>query len=260
MARERTFRTEAIVLRRIDFGEADRLLTLYSREYGKLRAIAKGARKPQSRKTGHVELFMRSKFLIAKGRDLDIITQAETVESYAALRDDLLRVSHASYAVELLDRFTVEGDHHTGIYDLLADTLERFADTDALRLAARYYELHLLALTGFRPRLYQCVSCAEDILEQDQFFSMELGGLLCPNCRSADRRAMPVQASAVKVLRYLQTRSWETVQPLRLRTALMEEIEQVNHAYILHILERELKSVDFLHELRRETTRAGRKE
>ncbi|HFQ94137.1 MAG TPA: DNA repair protein RecO, partial [Anaerolineae bacterium] len=78
--RERTFRTEAIVIKRRNFGEADRLLTLFSREQGKIRAIAKGARKPQSRKTGHVELFMRSKFLMAKGKDLNIITQAEMVE------------------------------------------------------------------------------------------------------------------------------------------------------------------------------------
>src|SRR5687768_9809563 len=100
MAREKTYRTEAIVLRRTDFGEADRLLTLFSRELGKIKAIAKGARKPQSRKTGHVELFMRTQFLIAQGRDLDIITQAEMVEGYQALREDLVRTTYASYAVE----------------------------------------------------------------------------------------------------------------------------------------------------------------
>ena len=79
MSRIRSYRTEAIVIRRRDFAESDRLLTLYSREYGKISAIAKGARKPQSRKTGHVELFMRTKFLIAKAKDLDIATQAEMI-------------------------------------------------------------------------------------------------------------------------------------------------------------------------------------
>ena len=96
MPRERTYRTEAIVIRRSDFGEADRLLTLFSVDHGKVRAVGKGARKPQSRKTGHVELFMRSKFLIAEGRDLDIVTQAEMVEAYAPLRDDLVRATYAS--------------------------------------------------------------------------------------------------------------------------------------------------------------------
>jgi len=249
MTRERTYRTEAIVLKRSDFGEADRLLTLYSKEFGKIRAIAKGARKPQSRKTGHVELFMRSKFFIAKGRSLDIITQAEMIDSYAALRDDLLHVSHASYAVELLDRFTVEEDPHSGLYNLLDHTLTRFAETDDLNLATRYYELHLLAATGFQPRLFHCVSCGEDIEEQDQFFSAELGGILCPACRHADRRAVPVSAAAVKVMRYLQTRHWDTVKHLRLRKELLQELEGLMHKYIQHTLERELKSVDFMHQL-----------
>lgn len=252
MARERTYRSEAVVLRRVDFGEADRLLTLYSREHGKIKAIAKGARKPQSRKTGHVELFMRSQFFLAKGRNLDIITQAETIEPYVALRSDLVRMTYASYAVELLDRFTVEEDAHIGIYDLLVNGLGWFATAEDLLLAARYYELRLLSLSGFQPRLFQCVSCDEAVIEQDQFFSAELGGFLCPNCRNADRNALPVSAVAVKVLRYLQTRSWDVVQQLRLKKPLLHNLERVMHDYIVYTLERNLKSVEFLHRLRRE--------
>jgi DNA repair protein RecO (recombination protein O) len=249
MARERTYRTEAIVLKRSDFGEADRLLTLFSKEFGKITAIAKGARKPQSRKTGHVELFMRSKFFIAKGRNLDIITQAEMVDPHAPLREDLMRVSHASYAVELLNRFTVEEDPHPGIYDLLDDTLGRYSTADDLALVTRYYELRLLSLTGFQPRLYHCVSCGQDILEQDQFFSPEMGGLLCPNCRHADARAIPVSAATIKVMRYLQTRHWDAVKNLHLREETQKELERTMYKYILHTLERDLKSVDFLQQL-----------
>ncbi|MCB8918719.1 MAG: DNA repair protein RecO [Pseudomonadales bacterium] len=252
MPREKTYHTEAIVLRRSDFGEADRLLTLFSREQGKIRAIAKGARKPQSRKTGHVELFMRTRFLIATGRDLDIITQAELVEPYQGVRSDLVRTTYAAYAVELLDRFTAEEDKNPGLYDLLANTLARLATAEDMLLVARYYELRLLALSGYQPQLFNCVNCSAAIQEQDQHFSAELGGLLCPNCHERDRRARPVSAGAVKVLRYLQSRSWTTVHTLRLRRAMHTELETLLHDYITHILERQLKSVDFLHRLRRE--------
>lgn len=254
MPRERTYRTEAIVIRRSDFGEADRLLTLFSIDHGKVRAVGKGARKPQSRKTGHVELFMRSKFLIAEGRDLDIVTQAEMVEAYAPLRDDLIRATYASYAVELLDRFTVDEDPHHEIYELLAVALGWFSTSpaDELMLPARYYELRLLSLTGFQPRLFNCLHCGEPIQEQAQAFSADLGGLLCPNCEGTDPRARPVSAVAVKVMRYLQTRSWDVVGQLRLRPAVLHEIERVMGDYLTHILERELKSTDFLHRLRRE--------
>lgn len=254
MSRERTFRSEAIVLKRSDFGEADRLLTLYSREQGKIQAIAKGARKPQSRKTGHVELFMRSNFLFAKGSQLDIITQAELVDAYGALRTDLVRTSYAAYAVELLDRFTVENDKHIGLYQLLSDALGWFASSDELLLPARYYELRLLSLAGFQPQLFQCIACNEPIAEQDQFFSADLGGVLCPNCRMADGRARPITAVAVKVLRYLQTRPYDTIKGLQLRRVVHTELEQLMQYYLTHILERQLKSVDFLHRLRTEAT------
>lgn len=252
MPRERTYRTEAIVLKRTDFGEADRLLTLFGRDVGKFKAIAKGARKPQSRKTGHVELFTRSNLFLASGREIDIVTQAETVEAYAALREDLVRTTYASYAVELLDRFTVEEDRNLAQYELLANALGWFADGDDLLLTARYYELRLLSATGFQPRLFNCVSCGEAIEEQDQYFSPELGGLLCPDCRAADRKALRISAVAVKVLRYLQTRPYDTVSQLTLKRPLLHEVETINHAYLTYILERNLKSVEFLHRLRRE--------
>ncbi len=252
MPRERTFRGEAIVLRRSDFGEADRLLTLFSRDYGKIRAIAKGARKPQSRKTGHVELFMRSRFLFAEGRDLHIITQVELVDAYPQLRDDLLRTTFASYACELLDRFTTEDDRHVDMFELLSEALGWFASTADLMLAARTYELRLLGMAGYRPQLFECLSCREAVQEQDQFFSAELGGLLCPNCHAADRHAVPVTAVAVKVLRYLQTRPWEVVSVLQLKLPLHRELEALLHHYLTYLLERDLKSVDFLHRLRRE--------
>lgn len=250
--RERTYRTEAVIMRRTDFGEADRLLTLFSREQGKIKAIAKGARKPQSRKTGHVELFMRTKFLVAKGYDLDVITQAEMIDAYLALRDDLVRMTYASYGVELLDRFTADEDRHPEIYDLLVEALGWFAAHDDLLLVARYYELHLLAMAGYKPQLFQCVSCGQPIEEQDQFFSAEQGGLLCPNCHEADSRAKPVSAVSVKVLRYLQTRTWEAIQALKLKRPLHHELETLMHYYLTYILERNLKSVEFLHRLRRE--------
>lgn len=252
MAKDRTFRSEAIVLKRTDFGEADRLLTLFSRERGKIRAVAKGARKPQSRKTGHVDLFMRTNFFFAEGRDLAIITQAEMVEAYPALREDLVRTTYAAYVVELLDRFTVEEDRHVNIYNLLADALGWLATSEDLLLAARFYELRLLSLTGFQPQLFRCVACGADIQEQDQFFSAELGGLLCPGCRLSDRNAQPISAIAVKVLRYLQTRDWATVSVLQLKRKLQHELERIMHFYLTFILERNLKSVDFLHRLREE--------
>lgn len=228
------------------------MLTLYSREFGKIRALAKGARKPQTRKSGHVELFMRTNFMFARGKSIDIVTQAELVEAYAPLREDLVRTTYASYAAELIDSLTADEDRDLKKYDLLAEGLGWIATAADLRLTARVYELRLLTLAGFQPQLFSCVSCGETIVEQDQYFSADLGGLLCPESRGADRRAQPISAVAVKVLRYLQTRNWQTVSALQLKPTLHRELEAIMHYYLSYILERNLRSVDFLHRLRRE--------
>jgi DNA repair protein RecO (recombination protein O) len=257
MPRERTIRTEAIVLRRSDFGEADRLLTLYSPTHGKLRAIAKGARKPQTRKTGHVELFMRANYLLAKGRNLDIVTQAELIEPYSGLRESLIRATYAAYAVELLDRFVPEEEPSRPLYTLLSTALNWFETTDNYLLAARFYELRLLTLVGLQPQLFQCVVTGDPVEEHDYFFSAELGGLIAPGYEQADRGAKRISAAAVKVLRYLQTRPWDTVALLQLRQSLHLELEQHMHTYLQYHLERNLKSADFLYRLRREAHLLG---
>lgn len=252
MARERTYRADAVILRRSDFGEADRLLTLFSREQGKLRAIAKGARKPQSRKTGHVELYMRTRFLIAKGRDIDIVTQAEVVEVYRGLRDDLVRATYAAYVAELLDKLTADEDTNRALFDLLVSALGWLETAPDVRLVARFYEMRLLSLTGFQPQLFRCVVSGDDIKEEDQYFSLEMGGLINAEHAHADRRARPITAVAVKVLRFLQSRSWDTVHSLTLKPTLHRELEGHMHAFLSYALERSLKSVEFLDRLRTE--------
>ena len=126
----RALRSEVIILKRSDFGEADRLLTVLTPSHGKLRALAKGARKPTARKSGHVELFMLTDMLIAHGRTWDIISQAEVVESYRDLREDLDKTSHAYYLAELMDRFTEEHDPNQPLFELLALTLARLSHVD----------------------------------------------------------------------------------------------------------------------------------
>ncbi|MEM8858082.1 MAG: DNA repair protein RecO, partial [Chloroflexota bacterium] len=144
-------------------------------------------------------------------------------------------------------------DKNAPLFQLLSDSLGWFADEENLLLAARYYELRLLSLTGFQPQLFNCVVSREPIEEEDQYFSAEMGGLLRPAHLSAERRARPVTASAVKVLRFLQTRPWDQVQNLQLRRELHQELEDVLHYYITYHLERRLKTVDFLRRLRYES-------
>ena len=250
--RERVYRTEAIVLRRTDFGEADRLLTVFTPGRGKIRLVAKGARKLTSRKSGHVELFSHGQFMVAVGRELDILTQAETLEPFLPLREDLLRTTYAYYVAELADAFTAERDENGPLFRLLIDAFGWLCVAGDLSLAARYYDLHLLGLVGYQPQLFACVGCRNQLEPEASYLSAADGGVLCPKCGSDWIGATELSVNALKVLRFLQTRGWETCRLLRLNPSTRAEIERLMNAYITYHLERKLKSVDFIHRLRRE--------
>jgi len=252
MRRERLYRTEAIILKRSDFSEADRLLTFYTPKLGKMRAIAKGVRKPTSRKSGHVELFTHSQFLIAKGRNLDIVTQAETVHAFRPLREDLLRTTYAYYVAELMDLFVEEGIENRPLFDLLLAMLGWLGNASDLDLTTRFFELRLLTLLGYRPQLFQCVVCRRQIEPATNFFSPADGGILCANCGENHRGAKEIGLNALKVLRFLQTSDYDTCCRLRLSRPLHRELEAIMLDYITYILERNLKSVKFLNTLRRQ--------
>jgi len=251
MSRERLYRVEAIVLKRTDHGEADRLLTLFTPDRGKLRVNAKGARKPSSRKSGHVELFTHVDLLIAKGQHLDVITQADTLESFIPLRDNLERVSYAYYLVELVDKFSEEGSENPPVFDLLVHALGWLSESATNPdLLARFFELRFLQYVGYRPQLFQCLHCGNPIEPVENYFSAEAGGVLEPACAHTQHDAQPISLNALKVLRYLQTREWETVRRLRLALPVLTEVEHLMQRYIAYHLERELKSIEFLHQLK----------
>lgn len=257
--RNRLYRIDAIVMHRTDIGEADRLLTVLSRERGKLRLNAKGARKIKSRRAGHVELFMRSRMLVAKGRgDIDIVSQVEMIEAYRGLREDLTRSTYAHYAVELIDAFAEEGSEQPEMFDLLAGGLNWIATTNNLPLTARFFELKLLTLAGFQPQVFACADKGEALKEVavDEFYgwSPPAGGVLCPTHAAGRSDSSRLSLNALKVLRHALRTEYAAFTALTIRDAVSSEVEQVMLRYIQFVLERKVKSVEFLNLLRREST------
>jgi|WetSurMetagenome_2_1015567.scaffolds.fasta_scaffold191746_2 DNA repair protein RecO (recombination protein O) len=246
---ERSLRAEAVVLRHSDWGEADRMLVLYTRERGKLRAVAKGVRKLRSRKAGHLEPFTRVALLLARGRDFWIVTQAETVAAYLPLRDDLMRTAYAAYVVELLDRFTYEEGENQALYRLLMDTLSHISTEEEYQSAVRYYEVRLLDLLGFRPELFLCVNCGNEIQAQDQYLSPERGGALCPNC-GPSFEARPISMNALKYLRHFQRSSPADARRVKIPANILKEIEAVMQYHLTYLLERGLNTPSFLRQVR----------
>jgi DNA repair protein RecO (recombination protein O) len=251
-SRERSFRVEAVVLRHSDWGEADRLLWLFTREQGKVRAVAKGVRKLRSRKAGHLEPLTHVNLLLARGREMPIVTQAETVQPFTPLREDLKLWEYACHVVELLDRFTYEEGENRPLYRLLVDTLGRLSSEPESELVLHYYEVRLLDLLGYRPQLFHCAHCGKEIQAEDQFFSPQHGGVLCPACGREVQGARPITLQALKYLRHFQRSSYGEAKRARIPHGVMREIEGLMEYYLTYLLERGLNTLAFIRRMRRD--------
>lgn len=247
----RSFRADSVVLRHSDWGEADRLLVLYTREQGKLRAIAKGARKVTSRKAGHLEPFTHVTLQLAKGRDFLIVTQAETINAFLGLHDDLVKTGYAAYIVELLDRFTYDEEGaNPSLFRLLIESLERIEkETDAW-VAVRYYEMRLLDFLGFRPQLFECANCGREIQAEDQFFSFREGGVICPRCGRGLPNLASLSMEVLKYLRHFQRSSYRDASRARPSLEVQKEAEILMQGYFTYLLERELNTPGFIKKVR----------
>lgn len=252
MTRERLYRTEAIILRRGDIGEADRLLTIYTPR-GKLRVAARGIRKTTSKLAGHLELFNWTQLLLVRGRTFDVVTQCQTLQGFPRLREDLRRISMAYYVAELLDKMTELEGENVPLFRLLAETLTALDQLDDPLLqdvALRRFEMRMLDLLGYRPHLYRCASCQEELTPEADRMSPRTGGMLCPRCAPAEPLALPLSLSAFKLLRFFQREPLDAAMQLKLSAELLQEIEAVLRGLIRPHLDRDLKSLSFLESVR----------
>jgi DNA repair protein RecO (recombination protein O) len=252
MTRPRVYKTEAIVLRRVNLGEADSIFTLYTPNLGKIRAVAKGVRRPRSKLGGHLEPLTQSSLLIAQGRNLDIITQSQTIDSFLPLKASLYHAGCAIYMAELVDQFAPEHVESYASYRLLHQSLEWLCEARTCELVLRHFELHLLSLLGYQPELYECLHCRLPLKPGRNVFSALEGGVLCPDCGESLASLRPVSVDAVKAMRFLLASDRSTASRLRLTSELSQELEQLTRAYIHHILERDVKSTGFLDRVRKQ--------
>jgi DNA repair protein RecO (recombination protein O) len=240
--RDRLYRTEGIVIRRIDLGEADKILTLFTPRRGKVRVIAKGIRRPESHLGGNLELFVQATVLLARGRDLDIVTQAEIVEPYKGLRTDLVRTQASFYLGELLDGLAADGVPNEPCYALLTDCLAALAAAHSPVAIVRYYEFRLLQQMGFGLEVMRCVACRRPLEPGDNAVSIGHGGILCPACHAVDPTARAISVGALKVLRLIRQRPLAALLAVRLPPGIVTELDAIARAWVREHLEYEPRS------------------
>lgn len=251
--RDKLFRTGAIVLGRLDYGEADRILVVFTPAMGKLDLIVKGARKTQSRLGPSLDLFANVDLELARGRELDVVRSVAPIRRFDRLRTDLDAYGHASYYAELVRAFTQPREEHADVYELLVRSLILVNDGVDIWMVTRHFEIALLSALGYRPELFQCVGCHQPIQAQVNAFSAIMGGLLCESCRGEDPGAIPVSINAQKYLRILERDGLSAAARLDPTLQERQEIQFITAHYIRHVAEREFQSLRVLQDLQAAT-------
>lgn len=243
------YHVEGIILRSRDLGEADRLLTVYSLEEGKLGAVARGARRPGSRLAASVQPFACARLLLWRGKHLDVVTQTQLRQSFPRLRSDLGGVAAASLLAELVDSFTQERDPAPSLFALLRGTLAALDESvgepgRSLEGATYAFILGLLALAGFAPRLTRCVHCGEEPGPAGCYFDAPAGGVVCARCR-ADDRVLRLSETSRRVLLHLAGSSPQAASRLALSPTTMHEVRAVMVSCLEARLEGRPRAWDF---------------
>lgn len=242
-----TYRDQAIVLRKLDYQEFDRIYTLLTREHGKVGAIARGVRRPASRLAAALDLFSQVDVQLARGRNLDVVAQVLRLPG-PRLPADPEHTAHAALVAELADRVTEDRHPMEGMYELTAAALEELSREPDPRRATAWYLMAALGMLGFTPQLDDCASCGRPLPEAPAAFSPPAGGFLCADCTLPGMTVVPVPA--LKVLRIMGAGDIELYRRLKLAPDLLWEVERVLEAQLEHHLDRQLRSLIFLRQMR----------
>ena len=242
-----------IVIQSLDFGESDKIVTFFTLEEGKLKGIAKGARRSRKRFSNCLDLFcqVRIQFFEKEDRALTRIDQCDGVDFFPALSEDIMKMSYGSYFVELVDALVRERQVNRGAFELLSSFLSILANHTPREEMLRVFEIRLLSLVGYRPHLDGCVTCLKPVERMEEvYFDPARGGILCERCTNPRERVFSVSKGTVKLLIRSADTELDKIQRLRFTPGALRESRDILPYFIQHHVSRPLKSLRFLESMK----------
>lgn len=246
-------KTKAIVIGFYALGEADRIMVFYTRDFGVMRAVAKGARKAKSKLCGRLELFTYGDlvFYERKNKDLHIINSFDMIETFQILREDLLKFAYCSYLGELVQQIEFPEAPNPEIFDLFLKIISLMKNMDDPELLVRIFEIRIFTNAGFEPHLDSCVACSGEIHGTKLEFSIAKGGVLCDKC--ADQNilqqlpSISISLGTLELIKRMQRNSLELMLKVKMLESNRREIRQLFRNFIsFHLDGKHFRSLDFL--------------
>ncbi|MGE6665108.1 DNA repair protein RecO [Paenibacillus xylanexedens] len=243
------YRVEGIVIRSMDYGEGNKIITLCTESGGKVGVLVRGAKKPKSRHAALVQPFTFGQYVYFRNTGLGTLNAGEIVESYHELREDLVKASYAFYACELLDRVLQDEETGTFWFKQLKACLQALKDEKDPVVITSLYEMKILQASGYGPQFDECISCNQERPDEQLFISPRLGGVLCRACKHFDPPAMSVSPKALKLLRLFAQLDLQRLGNISVSESTRDEIKKLMRAFMDHQLGLNLKSRSFLDQM-----------
>ncbi|HWP95519.1 MAG TPA: DNA repair protein RecO [Syntrophomonadaceae bacterium] len=243
------YRTRGIVLKSMDYRDADKLVSIFSEKEGKIRTIAKGVKKPRSSLRACLQPFCHTQLYLHRGRDLDLITQGRIINFFGNTREDMQRTLQAVYLLELLDKSLMERVPLPGLYTDVLVVLDVMDREGMQPLFMRFVELSVLVNLGYRPVLDECVGCGSRS-ELGTVFDLPAGGLICSRCRDRSGSGFLLSGEAIGLLRLMMSVQASTLHRVRASVPALQQMEIFLEKYLEYHLERKFKMKDTIRRLK----------
>jgi DNA repair protein RecO (recombination protein O) len=236
-----------LIIKSRDYGETHKIVTIFSKKLGKFSAIARGAKKPKSRMAAVTQPFIYGQFFVYVSKDLSNIQQGEIINSFRAIREDIVKTAYAAYLMELTDKLLDDKTPNGGIFDQLMQTFEWIGEKDDVAIPIMMYEMKLYRAGGFAPTVDHCANCGS---KNSPFtFSLVEGGLLCSNCTHMDLDAIPLPLPVVKLLYIFSTYGLERIGTISVKDENRDLLRKILDTYYDRYGGYFLKSRKFLNQL-----------
>ncbi|PJB99584.1 MAG: DNA repair protein RecO [Candidatus Nealsonbacteria bacterium CG_4_9_14_0_8_um_filter_35_12] len=239
------YRTQGFILKKKDLGEADRIFTIFTRDFGKLEILAKAIRKIGSKLRGGIELFYLSDIEFIQGKTHKTLTDTILIESFLNLRKDLKRLKIAFDISEMIDSLIRGEERDEKIWKLLLETFERlnkiYLSIKECWLIYYYFLWNFLSILGYKPQLNFCSICQKKLVPQDLYFSFQEGGVICANCSKKLKEKKKISPEAVKILRLVFGKDFDFLKKLKVEKEQQKEIKEISESYLSHIKESQAK-------------------
>lgn len=244
-------KTKGLIIREVNTGEADKIVTIFSGKRGRISAFVKGARRPRSKLIAGTQFLSYSDYVLFSGRDMYSINSAEVVEQFYEIRNDMIRLTYAVHFIDIVTDVIQENQPAPRVLQLLLNSLHMLSKTDKEpELIARIFELRFLSIMGYAPFVRGCIICGKEDFTAISF-SFRKCGFICENedCVTNDSFALELSHGVVKAIQYIVHSKADDLFNFKLSTQVLEELGKVTKRYLRERLEKDYTKLDFLKEI-----------